>query len=85
MCLVNLFTEKDVDKINFEQTENMLLQVFWDHLWSGTENSDRTRGNMHKQNMKFHPNTRRPIFPVRVLKCWDRLARKVLSPSVEML
>lgn len=87
MCLVNFsFTEKDVDKINFEPMENMLLQVFLNHLWSGTENSDRTRGNMHTNKTCEIPSQhKKTIFPVRVLKCSDRLARKVLSSSVEIL
>lgn len=78
---------KAKDKINFEPMENMLLQVFWNHLWSETENSGRTRGNRHKKtHMKFHPNTRKPFFPVRVLKGWQQVGRRgAVSNSRDIL
>lgn len=47
--------------------------------------SDRTRDNGHKLNhMKVKLNTRRLFFTVRMVKHWQRLPRKVESPSMEI-
>ncbi|PKU35468.1 hypothetical protein llap_14228 [Limosa lapponica baueri] len=48
--------------------------------------SNRTRGNRHKlEHKKFHSNTRKNFFPVRVPEPWKRLPREgVESPSLEI-
>jgi len=45
--------------------------------------SNRTRSNRHKlQHRKFHTNTRKNFFTVRVTEHWNRLSRLVVeSPS----
>jgi len=48
--------------------------------------SDRTRGNRHKlKQRKFHLNTRKNFFPLRVTEPWPRLPRGAMeSPSLEI-
>ena len=49
--------------------------------------TDRTRDSGHKlKNMTLHLNTRKHVFPLRVVKHRNRLPREVVkSPSVEIL
>jgi len=48
--------------------------------------SNRTRGNRHRlQHRKFHMNTRKKFFPLRVTEHWNRLPRGAAeSPSLEI-
>jgi len=48
--------------------------------------SDRTKGNRHKmKHRKFHLNTRKNFFPLRVMDHWNRLPREVVeSASLEI-
>jgi len=48
--------------------------------------SDRTRDNRHKmKHRKFHLNTRKNFFPLRVTEPWPRLPREAVeSPSLEI-
>ena len=48
--------------------------------------SDRAKGNGHKlKHRKFHLNTRKNLFTLRVTENWNRLPREVLeSPSLEI-
>ena len=53
---------------------------------SSAVTSDQTRGNGHKlKHGRFCLNIMKHLFPVRVIKQWDRLPREVVdSPTLEM-
>jgi len=48
--------------------------------------SNRTRSNGHKlKHKKFHLNTRKNFFTLRVMEHWNRLPREVVEfPSLEI-
>ena len=53
---------------------------------SSVASSNRRRGNRQKrEHRKFHINTRKNYFALRVKEHWNRLPRKVVeSPSLEI-
>jgi len=48
--------------------------------------SNRIRASGHKlEHRKFHTNTRKNLFPLKVTEYWNRLPREVVeSPSLEI-